>query len=870
MFESMQEWLNGQDALQPRRGDTLRPRAAGITLFAVSGVTLTIAVGLSAVGHVSAIVQLIPFALSVPSLYLGWVTYRSGSSESARTELGEVANDLADTVGLQWETETRVRGLNNPGYLSVSWDPAPADLFDSWASLMKMARDAPGSSLAKGAKGAKGAAGRRPARLSGSGRELYQVMTRVPTGRLVVLGEPGSGKTVLLIRLLLDLLRNRQPGAVVPVLMSAASWNPVTQDLRSWLLAQLTRDYPDLKAPWKSRTRQGNLAQALLDQHLLLIMLDGLDEIPADIRGTAISQVNKFLPLGTGIVLSCRIGEYRETLSASAATGGPARLNGAAGVALRALDDHAIRDYIGRYWDGRGDEIERWEPVLRVLGTPVPVAEALSTPLMIGLARAVYDPRPDEQAGTAVLAPPAELCDTVAFPARDDIEVHLFRAFIPAAYRPRDDPAKNRWDPADAQRWLAFLAHHFQQGSGEGELAWWKLRSAAPGWLVPAVVGIISGLASGLAAGFGRHVGFGIGIGLGVGALAGLAIGTGIRQASRRKGRPAVGIAGALIGAITGGILAGIHGSIGATHHVGPFGGLAVALAVGIGVGSSTNLVGGLAGGLPGGFLAVLLEGFGKGLPAGLVNGAGMGLAAALATRFVGRATPAFRLRWSWQAGAVCGLAIGTAVGLIAGHQEGLPTGLIAGGAIGVLSAVPCSLTASAQQEKAELTAFSPADALRYDYRTFRRTGLSAGIAAAVAGLLGGGLVSVAAVHAQPRLGLVVADGLGIGLAAGIIVGLGFGLYHAASGSFLITRLWLSANRALPWRLMTFLDDAHQERGILRQAGTVYQFRHIELQRWLASQYRDGNLRQGSNVAPPPRPYRRVIPGLGRARPAPR
>ena len=34
---------------------------------------------------------------------------------------------------------------------------------------------------------------------------------------------------------------------------------------------------------------------------------------------------------------------------------------------------------------------------------------------------------------------------------------------------------------------------------------------------------------------------------------------------------------------------------------------------------------------------------------------------------------------------------------------------------------------------------------------------------------------------------------------------------------------------------MTFLSDAH-ERGVLRQVGPVYQFRHIELQRWLASQ----------------------------------
>ena len=38
----------------------------------------------------------------------------------------------------------------------------------------------------------------------------------------------------------------------------------------------------------------------------------------------------------------------------------------------------------------------------------------------------------------------------------------------------------------------------------------------------------------------------------------------------------------------------------------------------------------------------------------------------------------------------------------------------------------------------------------------------------------------------------------------------------------------------LPWQLMAFLADAHQ-RGVLRQAGAVYQFRHIELQHRLAN-----------------------------------
>ncbi|NKE64096.1 hypothetical protein FXN61_48390 [Lentzea sp. PSKA42] len=73
----------------------------------------------------------------------------------------------------------------------------------------------------------------------------------------------------------------------------------------------------------------------------------------------------------------------------------------------------------------------------------------------------------------------------------------------------------------------------------------------------------------------------------------------------------------------------------------------------------------------------------------------------------------------------------------------------------------------------------------------------------------------------------VVAGGL-FGLAVGLSVCL-----SRAWGAFGCTRLWLAARGHIPFGFMAFLDDAHR-RGVLRQVGAVYQFRHARLQERLA------------------------------------
>ena len=76
--------------------------------------------------------------------------------------------------------------------------------------------------------------------------------------------------------------------------------------------------------------------------------------------------------------------------------------------------------------------------------------------------------------------------------------------------------------------------------------------------------------------------------------------------------------------------------------------------------------------------------------------------------------------------------------------------------------------------------------------------------------------------------------GLPVALAAALVAGLMLSKSQTAWLSYMLARAWLAFRRQLPWPLMAFLADAHR-RGVLRQAGATYQFRHLELQRRLAA-----------------------------------
>ncbi|MFE6848731.1 NACHT domain-containing protein [Streptomyces sp. NPDC057686] len=689
---------------------------------------------------------------------------RAGKSRPAPARREEAADQLAQGVRQQWEAEAQVRRLNDPFPLSVEWVAADADLVESWPHLRELAGYWPGQSPEAASAWAVSHRG-----LAGEGGEIAKTFERVPTRRLVVLGEPGAGKTMLLIRLVLALLEQRPPGGPVPVLFPLASWDPAQQDLYTWLAQELAQDHPALRAPVPAETPQadtGNLARAMLTQRLILPILDGLDELPQAMRARALYAINQVLPAGQPLVLSSRTAEYRSALTASSGTS--VLLNGAAGIRLLPLDPAKAAAYLERDAGGPGSNAAaRWKRVTLALGTDTPASEALSTPLGLFMARTIYNPRPDEQ--ITELPDPDELLDEATFPTRPDLDTYLFAAFIYAAYRPHSHHP-TRWSEYRAYRTLTFLASHLQNTlGGTPNLAWWQLPKALPT--------------------YGRA----LAVGATVWVIAGLPL--------------------LLVGLLGAGFFA-----------LSDFG---IDLS-GPGFGFVT-------------LLDLLLEyGIEDELGLGLAWGFGFGLlyavAAALVTAAVRDRNPSSGVRWSWRGrswltfGLIFGLLFGIPYGIAFGRLGGGLYGFIAGLAVGL----PFVFMGGVRSVHPDLDkAVGPDSALTRDRGTF----LAITLTVAFTVTLAWGLALVLLGVPVARLALVLAFTLPGAFAHGLATGLLLALARSMWMQFLAARIILTLAGHLPWRLMSFLADAHERRGVLRQAGAVYQFRHIGLQQHLAEEH---------------------------------
>jgi NACHT domain len=748
---------------------------------------------------------LVAILIPLPALYLAWLAIKPRSEST----LADIADQLAEAMVAYWRKEAGFRRLNEPYPLPVSWIAADSSLTVAWDVLVRQA-----SSGAGWPSPASGTWAAGPNELSGKDRGLADVLARVPTGRLVVLGAPGAGKTMLMVRLVLDLLARRLPGGPVPMLMSLASWNLRDQDLHSWLADQLCIEHPGLAAAVPPGAGEGSQIKALLRDNLILPILDGMDEIPDAIRGEAIAEINNILEPGEPLVLTCRTESYQKVVEPQQ---GPGAILRAATVVLCPLEAADVSKYLRD--DATGPlAVTRWSAVITVLGTDAPAGQALTTPLMVGLARAIYNPRPGEQA--ANLPDPAELCSP-DLADRDAVANHLFDAFIPAAYRHLPG-VRTPWKAQEANRWLAFLARQ-QEDQGTANIEWWNLSKAAPVHMASLAVSFVLAVVGAVGYPF---------AGLGVGVISGLLVGLIVRRWTRTgKASLTRGLAGGFFGGAIGASTAlAFLGPEVQPYEIGSV--IASGLAIGIAVASMSRLIPSFAGGLAGGMgvafyerargLEPLRTAIGPG--SHLINGVGCGAAVLCFIELAGRKIPARKLRWSpaWFACTGCSSVF---LSIVVWVQVSWAAGLGVAFAGALIGGTGQALAADSTKDA------NPRAVLRRDRITFTVSCLGFGLG------LGVGL-GVASGFSSNAAG--TPNGLRYGLAVGItnliVTGITFGFIQAVWGRFTVARWWLAASGQLPWRIMTFLHDAHAKRGVLRQVGAAYQFRHIELQRHLSTE----------------------------------
>lgn len=681
-----------------------RLRAGLLGLVGVVCVVVATAMIMGDSGADNALATVVGTFVGLASLAAGLVTLVPPAGPPPDAEA--LAADLARTIRAEWLDEVGSRKLRDPKVLPVTWSCGRVDgPFDEAA------------------------------------RRLAAEFRRIRTGRLVVLGEPGSGKTVLAMLLTLGLIADRAPDAPVPVLLSVSSWDPVRASLDDWIVQTLAGAY------YNGRT---DIPRLLLTHGLVLPVLDGVDEIPEVARRHAVHRINAAVGTERPVVVTCRSAEYDDLIEAGSPT---LRQSPVQRVSPLSVDDVITHLAAVPDWPGS------WTPVYAELrrAPDGPVAAALSTPLMISLTVSVY-----RQGGD-----PAELLDTTRFPSRHAVEDHLVDRAIDAAYE---------FDSGRERAWLAYLARHLHDHR-ERDLAWWRLadRLVSP-WVAP-VLGVAFGLAT-------------------VVLLGGAAA-----MASSTRPEVAFGYAVAV--------------------------GTVVALV-------ATALWFGSAGRAPGrvgvvwqGSVRRLRRGFRTGAAFVLMPGVPIVVFGAISVLVIDDAS--FTSVRDVVMGVMVEAALLCVVGsAVAAHHW--------------LDAIP--------ERSARAT---PLGFLRRD----RRAAL---VGAVVAGVVAAALtwpLLTAAMYVGEVFGLGLAGWTGMAGTAdfwGPVELLGFDStgqsvtwlvvmpFLTVTSLVLLTRAWprfvlartvLAATRRLPWRLLGFLADA-RDRGLLRQSGGVYQFRHVRLQQRLA------------------------------------
>jgi hypothetical protein len=261
----------------------------------------------------------------------------------------------------------------------------------------------------------------------------------VITGKLLILGAPGSGKTITLLELCQELIARAENDVVapIPVLCNLSSWRHDDQPLAVWLVDHLKEKYGVRK----------DHGRAWLDERALVPLLDGLDEVAPENQEACVRAINQFQHdyRPRHIVVCCRLAEYENYQV-------KLHLNGA--IRLLPLADGQIRSYLA---DAEATVI--WDAIS---GDEETMALARS-PLLLRVMTVAYQ---ETSAG-----------DWQRLTSASERQAHLFDVYVRRVLA--NDATSGRSSKTHTVRWLAWLARAMKTQS-QPELL---IERMQPAWL---------------------------------------------------------------------------------------------------------------------------------------------------------------------------------------------------------------------------------------------------------------------------------------------------------------------------------------------------------------------------------------------------
>jgi len=304
-----------------------------------------------------------------------------------------------------------------------------------------------------------------------TGTGATDVFDRMEEGRtLLILGEPGAGKTTTFLKLAQNLINSTEQdlSRPIPVVLNLSSWGNKRQAIAHWLIEELNSKYQVSKA----------LGQVWIDKQQLLLLLDGLDEVKVERREACVQAINQFLQEHgqTEIVVCSRIQDY-EALST--------RLQLRGAICIQSLTPEQVNQYL----DEAG---KRMEAVKSLLQEDPALQQLAKSPLMLSVMTLAY-----QDISLAILP------KTGSVEARRQ---HLFDAYIERMFQRKG--AKQQYSKEQVTRWLTWLAKRMSQTSQtvflieQMQPAWlenktqkifYELGSVAIAGLIFGTIGLLSG-----------------------------------------------------------------------------------------------------------------------------------------------------------------------------------------------------------------------------------------------------------------------------------------------------------------------------------------------------------------------------------------